>query len=97
MFFAAGAAQGIIGNLAYYAIAKAVKVVRKPKQETGGGSERFDNVILRRTYNRVRRENHPGTKARLSSTSEVEERLEIEYRLMVGLTDKRGKLQSIHD
>jgi len=97
MYFAQAAAQGVIGNLAYYAIAKAIKALRKPKQEAMGKGLRFEAVISRRTYNRLRREQHPHTGARRISTSEVDERLETEYRLMVSLVNKRGELQSIHD
>jgi len=36
MYFAQAAAQGVIGNLAYYAIAKAIKALRKPKPRSHG-------------------------------------------------------------
>ena len=85
MFFAQAAAAGIIGNFSYAAILQAIKAIRKPKQEIGGKDIRFGTVVSRKTYNRVRRERHVKKRGRTVSTSELEERIETEYRLMVHL------------
>jgi hypothetical protein len=85
MFFAAAAASGVIGNFTYAAILRAVRSVRKHKQEAMGDAGRFEEVVLRKTYNRIRREKHHGKRGRQVSTSELEEKLETEYRLMVNL------------
>lgn len=97
MFFAIAAASGVIGNFTYAAIIRAIKAVRKPKLEVGGKGIRFDAVVSRKTYNRVRGESHSGKRARQASGSELEEKLETEYRLMVSLFNEKGKLKSISE
>ncbi len=85
MFFAQAAASGVVGNFTYAAIRQAIRAIRKPKQEIGGKDIRFDTVVSHKTYNRVRREKHVGKRGRTISTSELEEKVETEYRLMVHL------------
>jgi hypothetical protein len=91
MFFAAAAASGVIGNFTYAAILRAIKAIRKPKQEIGGADIRFDAVVSRKTYNRVRREKHSGKRGRQVSTFELEEKLQTEYRLMVHIKQPNRK------
>ncbi len=59
LFFAKAAADGIIGNLAYAALSAIINRIRRPRKEIGGKQARFEAVVSRRTYNRIRRENHP--------------------------------------
>jgi hypothetical protein len=92
MFFARAAAEGVIGGFAYAAIVQAIKAIRKPTQEIGNKGIRFDAVVSRKTYNRVRREKNSGKRARQRPTPELEEKLEREYRLMVSL--KRSSKKS---
>lgn len=82
-FFAVAAASGVLGNLAYDALCGVVRAVRKPKKEIGGGVK-FEAVISRTLYNRVRRQNHPNARARNTSPT-IEKKLETEYKLMVRL------------
>lgn len=89
MFFAAAAASGVIGNLAYDAVRKAIQRVRKPGLEIASKGIHFGVVVSRKTYNRVRHEKNPGIRALRSSTPKFEEKLESEYRLMVSLSKKR--------
>ena len=97
MFFAQAAAAGVVEGLTHAAIDRAIKAVRKPRQEVGGKGVRFGEVVLRRTYNRIRREKHYGKRGRQVPTRDVEEKLETEYRLMVNLVDGKGKPKSIRD
>jgi hypothetical protein len=89
MFFAAAAASGVIGNFAYAAIVRAINAVRKPNMEAMGKGDRFEQVVSRATYNRVRREEQPGKRALQNPTSVLEEKLEVEYRLMVNLREDK--------
>ncbi len=88
-FFAVAAANGVVGNLAYDALARIVRRVRRSEQEVGGGV-RFEVVISRKTYNRLRHQKHSGAKAS-RNCSEVERKLETEYKLMVTLKAGREK------
>jgi len=97
MFFARAAAEGVIGGFAYAAILRAIRAIRKPKQEVGGEGIRFEAVVSRKTYNRVRREKNSGKRVRQRSTYELEENLETEYRRMVLLVDEKGKPKSIRE
>ena len=97
MFFAQCAAQGVIGNFAFAAILRAIKAIRKPKQEVGSKGVRFEAVVSRKTYNRVRREKNSAKRARQAPTHELEERLETEYRLMVRLVDEKGRPKFIRE
>ena len=93
MYFAQAAAQGVIGNFAFAAILWAIRRVREPKQEIASRGIRFDAVISRKTYNRIRREKNPGKRPRKTPTQELEQKLAKEYRLMVSLkqtTEKRS-------
>jgi hypothetical protein len=85
-FFAKAAAEGVVGNLAFSVLAKAINALRKPKQELGGNELRFEAEVSRRTYNHVRREHHPDAKPSRALSSKLEEKLETQYRLMVKLT-----------
>lgn len=95
LFLAAAAGMGILQNASYDLVKWLVRKLRKPKQEMVGRTTRFESVISRETYNRVRRENHPGKKALKTSTTELEQRLETKYRLMVTVVDERGRPKSI--
>lgn len=86
LFLAGVAGTGIIQNLAYDVLKILVKKIRRPKSEFPSSEVRFEAVISRRTYNRVRRENHPGKASRKEVSEEVEQELEIQYRLIVKLT-----------
>lgn len=86
LFFAKAAAEGIIGNLAFFGLVKGINALRKRKQEIGGNGVLFEAVVSRRTYNRIRREPHPGSRARRALPSKLEEKLAIQYRLMIKLT-----------
>lgn len=81
-FIAQAAAAGVIGNLAYGALAYAVRRIRKPTREVIGGGIKFELVISRSTYNRQRRQRHPGKKSK-SSSATFERKLENIYSLMV--------------
>jgi hypothetical protein len=91
MFIAAAAASGAIGNFTYAAIVKAFKAIRKPRQEIGGNRIQFEVVVSRKTYNSIRRIKHPAKRARRVPTSELEQELETQYRLMVRLVDEKRK------
>jgi hypothetical protein len=91
MYFAQAAAQGVIGNFTFAALLWAIKRVRQPKQEVASKGIRFDAVISRKTYDRVRRENNPGKRSRQIPTPELENKLEREYRLMVSLKKTTGR------
>ena len=86
LFLAKAAAEGIVGNCAYSVLVRAINAIRRPKRELGGSRTRFETVVSRRTYNRVRREHRPSTKASRTLRSNLEEKLETQYRLMVTLT-----------
>jgi len=86
LFFAKAAGMGILQNLAYAAFVRVINRIRRPKKELDGKGLRLEAVASRRIYNRVRRENHPGTKASRTPAPKLEEKLETQYRLMVKLT-----------
>jgi hypothetical protein len=87
-FFALAAASGVVGNLAYGSLATAVRAVRKPKREIISGGVRFEAVVSRKTYNRLRRQRHPrATASRASSI--IEDKLGTRYELMVTLKRAR--------
>jgi hypothetical protein len=88
LWLLSAAGQGVIGNLAFAVLLEAIRKVRQPKQEIGASKIRLEGVVSRRTYNRIRRERHPGKKASRTVTPDQEERLETDYRLMVRLTRK---------
>jgi hypothetical protein len=86
LFMAKTAGTGVISNLAYAALVRLVAAVRKPKQEFPPNKYRFEAVISRTTYNRLRRERHPETKASRLVSDGLETKLQTDYRLMVMLT-----------
>ena len=88
-FFAKAAAQGVVGNLAFFILARAITALRKPKQEVMGQGFRFETVVSRRTYSRLRRERHPKKKASHAISANLQEKLETQYRLIVKLTRTR--------
>ena len=88
LFFAMAAGAGVIGNLAYATLMGIVDRIRRPSKEIGGEHLRLETVVSRRTYNRVRRENHPNTKPSRQREAIVERKLETQYRLMVRLKRK---------
>jgi hypothetical protein len=89
LFFFKAAAEGIIGNAAYTTVAKIVEALRKPKREVFSSRAQFKAVVSRRTYNRIRREHHPGTKPSRAISPKLEEKLETDYRLIVTFTKTR--------
>jgi hypothetical protein len=91
MFIAAAAASGVIGNFTYAAIANAFKNIRTPSKEIGSQRVRFEAVVSRKTYNRVRRGQHPAKNAHRVRTPELEQELETQYRMMVRLTNEKAK------
>ena len=92
MFFAKAAANGVLGNMTYDAIRKVIKSIRKPRLEFGSSGVRFEAVVSRRFYNRIRREKNSGQRADRSSSAKVINQLETEYRLMVSLKkSKKGR------
>lgn len=78
--------MGIIQNLAYAAFVRVINRIRRPKKELDGKGLRLEAVASRRICNRVRRENHPGTKASRTLAPTMKEKFETQYRLMVKLT-----------
>ncbi len=88
-FFAVAAAQGVAGNLAYGALCRLVRAIRKPKQEIGSRELRFETVVSRKTYNRLRREEHPLAKACREPAS-ITSKLETKYKLMVTLRSSKS-------
>jgi hypothetical protein len=92
MFFAKAAANGVLGNMTYDALRKAIKSIRKPRLEFGNGGIRFEAVVSRRFYNRIRQKKNSGKRADRSSSTKVAKQLETEYRLMVSLKkSKKGR------
>jgi hypothetical protein len=59
LFLAATAGSGVIQNLSYDALKALVSRIRKPKREFTGGKAKFELVVSRRSYNRLRKEKHP--------------------------------------
>jgi hypothetical protein len=86
LYLAKIAGEGIIGNLAYAAVGKVSRAVRLPNKELpGGGKLRFETIISRKAYKRLRIERHPLTPPILEAPPTFEERAGKEYRLMVSL------------
>jgi hypothetical protein len=73
-FLLRAATEGVVGNLAYDALKRALTAVRKPKLE-GSGSTTLSAVVNRRSYNRERRKKHPGTRGTAIS-SKIQRELE---------------------
>lgn len=87
-FIAAAAAQGVIGNLTYRAVASVVRAIRRPGHELGGGrSAKFEFIISKKTYERLRKERHSGERAKKPS-SVFTRKVTRTYSLMVTRTDK---------
>jgi len=86
LYLAKIAGEGVIGNLAYAAVAKTIQAVRRPSQEIlAGGKLQFETIISKKTYKRLRLERHPLTRPLLNVPPAFEEKSEKEYRLMVTL------------
>ena len=83
-FFAVAAANGVIGNLTYNALAALAQAVRKPKEELTGANVKFEAVVSRNTYNRLKRQKNGGNTA-AKELSTAEKKLTKEYSLMVTL------------
>ena len=83
-FFAVAAATGVRKNLAYNSLAALMRAIRKPKHEIAGEGLKFEAVVSRKTYNRLRCQRYPGAMAS-RSLSGIEKKLEMEYELMVTL------------
>lgn len=82
-FCACAAASGVVGNLTYAALVRAVRAVRRPQRELGNGDAQLEIVVSRLTYNRVLAQRHPGKKAASEASSKVEKELETQYELIV--------------
>ena len=82
-FFAAVAAQGIIGNFAWAAVCKLASRIRLPKREFFPVKLQFEIVISRTTYNGLRRKRHPDIRPSQAIAPKAESKLETQYRLMV--------------
>jgi hypothetical protein len=90
IFFARAAGEGVIGNIAYASLGKAIKAIRKPKQELFNANVSFEAFLSRSSYNRVRKVHNETTiPIQRTLTTEFEAKLETQYRLMVML--KREK------
>jgi hypothetical protein len=85
LYLASVAGAGIIQNLAYDVLKAVVRKIRRPQKEFPASGLRFEAVVSRRTYNRVRRERHPDRASRKSASEQVEQELETKYRLTVKL------------
>jgi hypothetical protein len=86
IFICATAASGIIGNLSYDALKAAVRRIRKPKREFPDKKITFESVISEKTYRRHRLEAHPNSLPSRTVSVELEQQLEMQYRLSVILT-----------
>ena len=82
-FFAAAAAAGVTGNLAYDSLRALVRRVRRLKQEIGTVS--FEAVVSRSTYDRVRRREHPGKAPSRSADERITHSVRKRYSLVVTL------------
>lgn len=89
-YLAKAAANGIVGNIAYAALDKLVGALRTRTQEIGSKKIEFRTVISRKTYNKLRRERHPGQNSLSAIPAKLDEKLHTEYRLMVSLTKATG-------
>jgi hypothetical protein len=86
MFFASAAGTGIIGNIAYAALVKTIKAVRKPKKELFPRTLSFEAFISRNTYSEIRREyNERSSQGRRTVSAKVINKIETNYRLIVKL------------
>lgn len=84
-FFGVAAATGVRENLTYNALAGLMRAIRRPKHEISGKAMKFEAVISRKTYNWQRRQRYSRAMAS-RSISEIREKLETEYKLMVTLS-----------
>lgn len=85
LYFARIAGEGIIGNLAYAAVSRVVRAVRRPNKEILGDNLLFETTISMKTYKLLRVKRHPLTRPALKAAPAFEEKAEKEYRLMVTL------------
>lgn len=94
-FIAQAAAAGVIGNLSYHAIASLVRAIRKPNREIGGYEIKFERVVSRKTYERLRRKKHEGKRARTASFV-MKNELKTAYVLMVTRKDSSSRPKKKH-
>lgn len=85
LFCFVAAAQGVIGNASYAAISKLISSLRHPKTELLPSKTTFEAVVSRNTYNRIRRERHPGNRAGKHIGSDTQESIEKTYRLTLAV------------
>jgi len=83
-FLCEAAAAGVVGNLTYDALAEVLRKIRKPRQEDIRGI-RFEVVVTRKYYNRVRRLKQPKQRGKSEASTELKEELKAEYGLRFGL------------
>jgi hypothetical protein len=85
LYFAKVAGEGVIGHLAWHTLCRIVKAIRKPTKEFPRNDLKFEIAISKKTYDRIRKEHHPGTRPTLKASPAFEEKAETQYRLMVTL------------
>jgi hypothetical protein len=93
LYFAQVAGEGVIKNLAYSVVSRIVDAIRKPRKEIGK-VRRFEAVISKKTYRRLRLKQHPGTRPTLKTPATFEEEAETQYKLMVTLKRTPSKNRS---
>lgn len=79
LFCFLSAASGVIGNASYAAISKLIGRIRRPRVELLPSKTTFEAVVSRTTYNQIRREKHPGTRAKGRISVETKEVIEKTY------------------
>lgn len=85
-FIAQAAAMGIIGNIAYDALARMTRqLINSKPQPILGRRIKFEVVVSRTTYNCLRKQKHSGRRARDASLP-FTHKLKKAYSLMVTLT-----------
>lgn len=94
-FLIRAATEGVVGNLAYDALKRAVTAMRKPKLEAqlpqgNSGRVTLSAVVNRRSYNRERRKEHPGTRGTAIS-AKIQRELEKQYELFISVKWKHRK------
>ena len=95
LYFAKAAGEGVIGNLAYAALVKAISSIRRPRREFPRAELRFEAVISRRSYTRQREKHHPETAPIRKVSPALNQKLETEYRLMVRLIQSATKKSAL--
>lgn len=82
-YFAKVAGEGIIGNLAFKLIMKIANGVREPLKEIFRPNIEFLSVVPKETYNRLRRQRHPGKRATSKLPESLKSKVEDQYKALV--------------